>query len=62
MYLFYDFFSPFGVSSSVLDEHPAVPQVGSPAFRIMNCRASQMPTTSKITQILSTATLLSREM
>lgn len=36
-------------SSSVLDEHPvATPQVGSPAFRIMNCRTSQMPMTSRI--------------
>jgi len=44
----YDFFSNFGASSSVLDEHPvATPQVGRPAFRMMNCRTSQMPMTSR---------------
>jgi hypothetical protein len=44
----YDFFSDLGASSSVLDEHPvATPQVGRPAFRMMNCRTSQMPMTSR---------------
>jgi hypothetical protein len=33
-----------GFASSVLDEHPvATPQVGSPAFRMMNCNTNQMP-------------------
>jgi len=56
----YDFFSNFGASSSVLDEHPvATPQVGNPAFRMMNCRTSQMPTISTIVPTVSTVRLLS---
>jgi len=46
--------------SSVLDEHPvATPQVGKPAFRMMNCRTSQMPMTSTIQPTVSTMRLLS---
>ena len=45
--------------SSVLDEHPvATPQVGKPAFRMMNCRTSQMPMTSTIQPRVSTMRLL----
>jgi hypothetical protein len=49
-----------GFASSVLDEHPvATPQVGSPAFRMMNCSASQMPMIRTIVPMVSTISLLS---
>jgi len=48
------------VLSSVLDEHPvATPHVGTPAFRMMNCRTSQMPMPSTIQPRVSMTHLLS---
>jgi hypothetical protein len=53
--------SAFFVSSSVLDEHPlATPQVGKPAFRMMNCSTSQMPMTASTVPMVSMVCILSR--
>jgi hypothetical protein len=51
-----------GFESSVLDEHPvATPQVGTPAFRMMNCNTSQTPMIKTIVPMASMMSLLSEE-